>query len=298
MRGTKDFGLLAVYKPAGPTSTEVLNFVKKRFNIKKIGHTGTLDPFAEGVLIFLLGKATRLAEYYQKLPKRYIATGLLGVDTDTYDITGKVLQEKRIPPITEDELKGVLKNFTGRIEQVPPPFSAKKVKGKRAYLLARKGKKVELKPVKVNIYEIKLLEFNPPRFTIEVSVSGGTYIRSLIRDIALSLGTVGTTEKLKRVAVGSITEEECIPFEKLKELEDLDEYIRRPDEGLKNLKSLKLAKEQLEKFRSGQILPIEDGRLTAEDEGETVRVLDSRGNFIGIGRFTEKGLKPEKVFIF
>ena len=222
------FGLLAVVKPKGITSTGVLNEIKRHFGVKKIGHTGTLDPFASGLLLLLLGKATRLAEYYQRLPKTYRAVGLLGVETDTYDITGEVvsrrlpidLREGRVeipedlaaafPPL--EEIERVVKSFEGEIEQIPPPFSAKKIKGKRAYELARKGKKVELKPVKVKIYKIDLLEYNPPRFTIGATVSGGTYIRSLIKDIGDKLGLGATTESLLRTSIGKLTLETPSPW--------------------------------------------------------------------------------------
>ncbi|RTZ67906.1 MAG: tRNA pseudouridine(55) synthase TruB, partial [Aquificaceae bacterium] len=174
------FGLIAVNKPKGLTSTEVLNRIKKKFGVSKVGHTGTLDPFAEGLLILLFGKATRLAEYYQKLPKRYIAGGILGIETDTYDITGNVVRQTQGNYPSREEFEGIVNTFRGEILQVPPPFSAKKVRGRRAYKLARKGKSINLQPVKVKIYEIHLLEYNPPRFTLDVKVSGGTYIRSLI----------------------------------------------------------------------------------------------------------------------
>ncbi len=289
---SENFALLPVYKPEGYTSTDILNFIKERFKVEKIGHTGTLDPFAEGLLIFLLGKATRLTEEYQKLPKRYVAVGLWGIDTDTYDITGKVLQEIKKPPPTAAELENALKNFIGEIEQIPPPFSAKKIRGRRAYKLARKGKKVELKPVKVKVYELKLLEYNPPRFTLEAEVSGGTYIRSLIRDIAISLGGIATTEKLKRVSIGSITLEDAVSLEELERAESLKPFLRSPDEGLKHLRVVKLSERELERFKNGQILP-----FGVEKVGETVRVYDKRGNFVALGRLTERGLKPEKVFI-
>jgi tRNA pseudouridine55 synthase len=176
------FGLLPVYKPRGPTSTEVMNTIKKHFSLNRIGHTGTLDPFAEGLLVFLIGKATRLSEYYQKLPKEYIATGLLGTITDTYDITGKPLTPpKENIEISKDRLLEVLETFKGKILQTPPPFSAKKIKGKRAYKLARQGKKVSLKPVEVSIYELELLEFNPPYFTLRSLLVRKKFAKTLPR---------------------------------------------------------------------------------------------------------------------
>ncbi len=291
MEISKEFALLAVNKPRGITSTEVLNRLKRRFNLQKLGHTGTLDPFAEGLLLVLLGKATRLAEYYQKLPKTYRAVGLLGVETDTYDITGKVVFNKEIEqPPSAEEIKEVLKSFVGKIEQIPPPFSAKKVKGKRAYKLARKGKKVELKPVKVEIYDLKLVDYKPPRFEVETTVSGGTYVRSLIKDVGSSLGLGATTERLIRTSVGSISLDRAIPLKRLLELPSLEEVLVPPWEGLPFGKVLVSEREALD---------LKMGKFLEKDlpEGELFQIFTESGKFVGIGRKVGKKLKPEKVFI-
>jgi tRNA pseudouridine55 synthase len=287
----EEFALLPVYKPKGLTSTEVLNRLKRKFGIKKLGHTGTLDPFAEGVLPVLLGRATRLAEYYQRLPKIYEAVGLLGMDTDTYDITGKVVKDEVPPSAEREKIEEVLKSFEGEIEQIPPPFSAKKVGGKRAYRLARSGKKVELKPVKVKIYSLKLLEYLPPRFKIEATVSGGTYIRSLVRDIGLKLGSVATTESLVRTAVGPITAQNCFSLEGILNSESLDRFLLPPEEGLKNFPSLELPPRELKLLTSGVKLQkpsLKDGLY---------RVYDERGNFVAVASAVEGKLKPDKVFL-
>ena len=285
------FGLIPLYKPKGLTSTEVLNLIKKTFKVSKIGHTGTLDPFAEGLLIALLGKATRLAEYYQKLPKRYKAVGLLGVETDTYDITGKVLSECRGNWPSEDELKQVIETFRGEIEQIPPPFSAKKVKGKRAYKLARKGLKPKLKPVKVKIYEIKLLEYKPPEFSIDVNVSGGTYIRSLIHDIGKKLGTGATTKELIRTEIGKITLKEAVSVEELKKANSLEKFLLPPDYGLEFPK-IEINSAEFERLKNGQFLDLR-GNFK---EGELLRIY-TEGKFSAIGKIFKGKLKPEKVFL-
>ena len=285
-----DFALLPVYKPSGWTSTDVINFLKKKFRLRRVGHTGTLDPFAEGVLLILLGKATRLAEYYQRLPKSYRAVGVLGLDTDTYDKTGKVLDEKEIPAMSREDFEKIVKSFRGKYLQTPPPFSAKKVKGVRAYKLARRGEKPTLKPVEVDIYDIKLLKFQPPKFEIETTVSGGTYIRSLIRDIGLKAGTVATTDKLVRTSVGNIGLNETVNVEFLKEIDDLTEFLKPPDYGLSPYPKASLTDEEVKRFINGVKIPVN------LEEG-IYRIYDERGSFIAMGSITRGILKPEKVFI-
>ena len=288
------FGLLPVYKPRGPTSTEVMNTIKKHFSLNRIGHTGTLDPFAEGLLVFLIGKATRLSEYYQKLPKEYITTGLLGTITDTYDITGKPLTPPRENiEISKDRLLEVLETFKGKILQTPPPFSAKKIKGKRAYKLARQGKKVFLKPVEVSIYEIELLEFNPPYFTLRTVVSGGTYIRSLIHDIGQKLGVGATTYSLKRTKIGSLSLEEAFPLEELLNIPptELENLLLPPDKGLDYMPEVELSLQDLSLVKNGRKIPLRE-----DIEGELFR-LKFKGNLVALARKDKNLLKPEKVFI-
>ncbi|NPA13724.1 MAG: tRNA pseudouridine(55) synthase TruB [Aquificae bacterium] len=288
------FGLLPVYKPRGPTSTEVMNTIKKHFSVNRIGHTGTLDPFAEGLLVFLIGKATRLSEYYQKLPKEYITTGLLGTITDTYDITGKPLTPpKENIEISKDRLLEVLETFKGKILQTPPPFSAKKIKGKRAYKLARQGKKVSLKPVEVSIYELELLEFNPPYFTLRTVVSGGTYIRSLIHDIGQKLGVGATTYSLKRTKIGSLSLEEAFPLEELlnKPPTELENILLPPDKGLDYMPEVELSLQDLSLVKNGRKIPLRE-----DIEGELFR-LKFKGNLVALARKDKNLLKPEKVFI-
>ena len=267
--------------------------MRKKFQFSKLGHTGTLDPFAEGVLPVLVGKATRLSEYYLKLPKEYIATALLGVETDTYDITGKIVRTLPAEGITEESLLKVLEEFKGEIKQVPPPFSAKKIRGRRAYKLARKGKKVDLEPVKVRIYNLELLEFEPPRFTVRTQVSSGTYIRSLLHDIGIKLGTVATTEKLIRTKVGNISVENTVRLEKLLEKPRiLESYKLPPDYGLEGvIPALDITQEEARKLKMGQIIP-----LNVLVNSELVR-LKLGDNLVAVGRILDKAIKPEKVFI-
>ncbi len=290
MEISKDFSLLMVNKPKGITSTEVLNKIKEKFNLKKVGHTGTLDPFAEGLLILLLGRATRLAEYYQKLPKTYIATGLLGITTDTYDITGKVLKRVEGKYPSKDTLEEVLKTFVGEIDQQPPPFSAKKIRGKRAYNLARKGLKVELKPVKVKIYSLKLLDYKPPRFTIQTTVSGGTYIRSLIKDIGDKLSLGATTQELLRTAVGGLSIEKAYKLDVILNSEHVEDFLLPPWIGLP-YPTIEVDRQRAFKLKNGQFIEID----TSQNEERFL--IFSEGEFVGIARTFKGKLKPERIFL-
>jgi len=197
-------GFLLVDKPEGMTSHDVVDHLRKITKIKKIGHAGTLDPIVTGLLILGIGReATKKLSEFQKLDKEYIAKIRLGVKSDTFDKEGKiekVLFEK-IP--TREEVEEVLKSFCGEILQTPPPYSAKKIKGKKAYELARKGLKVELSPVKVKIHQIEILNYSFPYLKIKVSCSSGTYIRSLANDIGEKLKVGGLIEELRRTKIGN-----------------------------------------------------------------------------------------------
>ena len=192
-----------------------------------------------------------------------------------------------------EEIERVVKSFEGEIEQTPPPFSAKKVGGKRAYKLARKGKRVELKPVKVKVYKIDLLEYNPPRFTIGATVSGGTYIRSLVKDIGDKLGLGATTEKLLRTSIGKLTLENALPLEELLKVspERLSDFLLPPDAGL-DFPTLEVSDRELTRLRNGQLIDLKGDF----GENQLLRVY-AGGKFSAIGRVVGGKLKPEKVFV-
>jgi tRNA pseudouridine55 synthase len=197
-------GFLLVDKPEGMTSHDVVDYLRKITKIKKIGHAGTLDPIATGLLILGIGReATKKLSEFQKLDKEYIAKIRLGVKSDTFDKEGKIekVQFEKIPK--REEIEEVLKSFCGEILQTPPPYSAKKIKGKKAYELARKGLKVELSPVKVKIHQIEILNYSFPYLKIKVSCSSGTYIRSLANDIGEKLKVGGLIEELSRTKIGN-----------------------------------------------------------------------------------------------
>jgi len=210
-------GILVIDKPQGITSHDVVDIVRKRFNIRRVGHAGTLDPMATGVLIVLLGKATSKSSMLICDDKEYVATLFLGRCTDSQDSTGRVIEEKEIGAIDIDSVRKVLDSFLGEIEQIPPMISAKKYKGKRLYQLARKGKSVERSPCRIKIHEIRLLDFNQPEIVFRVSCSKGTYIRTLCEDIGRSLGYPAHMSALVRSRSGRFLLEQARALDTISE---------------------------------------------------------------------------------
>ncbi|MCH5180226.1 MAG: tRNA pseudouridine(55) synthase TruB [Erysipelotrichales bacterium] len=196
-------GILLVNKPAGVTSRDVVNKLSKKLGVKKIGHVGTLDPFATGLLVVVVGKATKIAPFLEKVDKNYIATLKLGVKTDTLDLDGKVIETHDVPELDKETITTVLKSFVGKLEQVPPMFSAIKCNGVPLYKLARNNIEVERKIRTIEIYKVRLISFKGDEIRFSVSCSKGTYIRTFGEQIAEKLGTVGHLIQLKRTKVGN-----------------------------------------------------------------------------------------------
>lgn len=277
-------GLLIFDKEKGITSHDLVYKVRKKLGIKKVGHTGTLDPMATGVLVISIGKGTKTSDYILSSDKVYEAKIKLGVLTDSYDITGKILEEEDVN-FTEEEIKDALIKLTGKISQRPPIYSALKVKGKKLYEYAREGKDVEIKKRDVEIYKIELLDFNgKDEFKILTKVSKGTYIRSLANDLGRSLGTFGTLTELRRTRSGSFKIEDAIKvsdFEKLS-LDEITEKILPMDLALIDFKRIDIPKSFCEKFIMGQFY-----KLKEKLNDENYRVY-SEDNFLGIGEIREK----------
>lgn len=209
-------GVILINKPKDWTSHDVVAEMRKITGVKKIGHTGTLDPFSTGLLILLIGReATKQQKKFLLLDKTYWAKIRLGAVSDTYDLTGKITENKvkKIPEI--DVVKEVGRKFIGESEQMPPAFSAKKIKGKKAYELARQGKKVELKPQRIKIHELEVLSYQWPYLELRTRVSAGTYLRSLAHDIGQKLGVGGYLEDLIREQIGPFNLKEAIDLEKI-----------------------------------------------------------------------------------
>ena len=207
-------GLLLVNKPTGISSNKVISIARKKLGLKKIGHCGTLDPFASGLLILLTGKATRLQPFLMEKEKTYEAQFAFGMTTDTLDSTGQITETANVIP-TLREIKQVIKNFLGEVEQVPPAYSAVHINGKRAYQLARTKKQFDLPKRKVTIHSFLLHNYFPPLLSCEIRCSKGTYIRSISRDLGLALGSLGYTSSLRRTQSGEFHLHESVVVEEI-----------------------------------------------------------------------------------
>ena len=219
-------GSLLINKEIGLTSRQEVNNVSRKLNEKKAGHIGTLDPFADGLLIVLLGSSTKISPFLEVMDKTYLATLKLGTKTNTGDLTGEVVETKEIPSLSKDKISAVLHSFFGKSSQIPPLFSALKVNGQEMYKYARKGIEIERKPREIEVFEINLVSFENDEITFIAKVSKGTYIRTLGEDIAERLGTVGHLTRLTRIAIGpyslkdakkssEVTEADLLPIEKM-----------------------------------------------------------------------------------
>lgn len=281
--------LLNLNKPKGITSQEAVTAVKRILRIRSAGHAGTLDPIATGVLVICLEESTKFAGYLSNLDKEYIVTMKFGERTDTFDAEGRVIERKEDFEIPEDKLREVIKNFTGRQVQKVPPFSAVKKNGIPLYKLARKGMDIERPLKEVNIYSIELLEFNPPLAKIKVNCSKGTYVRTLVDDIGINLGSFAHITELTRTAAGPFRIEESFTLEDLRK----EKYkLLAPDAGLIGFPELRLKEPQVSAIRHGKFI---DLPLTLRvKEGSLIRLYDEDG-FIGLGIVRGRKIKPERL---
>lgn len=249
------FAFVPVDKPPGPTSFGVVAGVRRCLPRKtKVGHAGTLDPFASGVLLVGVGKATRFMDDVHKQSKSYVAEIKLGVRTDSLDATGEVDLEAAIPAISEELLAQVQQHFLGSQAQMPPAFSAKKVDGQRAYDLARKGQEVKLKPAQIVIHELVLAQKAPDLLLCDVTCSTGTYIRSLGRDIAEALGTVGHLVSLRRTRIGQVSVDACVPLDDIS-AERIEACALSVPTVVPDITSLRLPELATTYFANGRPLP-------------------------------------------
>ena len=287
-------GIIIINKHKGCTSHDIVYKVKKMFN-EKVGHTGTLDPMATGVLPLLIGKGTQCSKYLINHDKIYNVTLQLGEKTDTADSEGKVIETKEVKEETlkKENIEKMFEKFKGKQEQIPPIYSAIKVNGKKLYEYARKGQEVEIKPRKIEIYNIELLNIKEKQKQIEfqVSCSKGTYIRSLCEDIAQRLETVGYMLELKRIQVGNFNIKDAITIEQLENNIDNKEFIEENfiqfEEIFKNKEKIELDDRKLRLFLNGV-------QLTIGKEDGTYKIYNNN-KFIGIGIVENKLLKRDIV---
>lgn len=281
-------GIILINKEKDYTSHDVVAIAKKTLG-QKIGHTGTLDPNATGVLPLLVGKATQIAKYLVNHDKIYQAVLKLGIKTDTADMTGKVVQERNVDMPKEEKIKEVLSSMIGKTTQTPPMYSAIKVNGKKLYEYARKGKTIEIEPRLIEIYALNLDKINKPQneLTFTVHCSKGTYIRTLCEQIAEKLGTIGCMKDLNRVQVGEFSINNSITISELQEKKDKVNMITI-EEFFASKEKIMLNKKQLEQFLNGVKLPY------ALPEG-TYRIYDEKAKFIGLGMVKEEKLKRDVI---
>lgn len=281
-------GILVVNKEKGYTSRDVVNVVCSSFNTKKVGHTGTLDPLAEGVLVLCLGKALKLTELLVSNDKEYLAKVRLGICTDTLDITGSIIKEDQKLSLTNSDIDKVLNKFQGKILQEVPLYSAVHVKGKRLYEYARNKIEVELPKREVEIFEIeRLTDIKDNEFSIRCVVSKGTYIRSLIRDIGLALGTYATMVELKRTRQGLFQINDSFTLEEIKN----NNYTLLQPTDVLNIPKIKVSEEMAFRIKNGQVLK----KFFAPD---MAMILDNNDNLLAIYKtFKDDYVKPYKMFI-
>jgi tRNA pseudouridine55 synthase len=289
-------GVLVVDKPVGMTSHDVVQAIRMGTGIRRAGHTGTLDPRASGVLVILVGPAVRLSEYVSASDKRYQAVIRLGASTDTYDADGRFTQQANAPiNVTEQQFEETLKQFIGEIEQTPPPYSAVKVQGRRAYDMARQGEEVDLAPRKITVHHLEVLEWAPPEVVVDVHCSSGTYVRSLANDMGNALGCGAYLIGLRRTKSGRFSLRDATPLRKLQEAFQIGNWYQLlipAAEALADWPAIELDPDQVEAIKHGHRIP------AAEDAKGMVRGVSMAGELVALLELDEtaREWQPKKVF--
>jgi tRNA pseudouridine55 synthase len=307
-------GVLVIDKPVGLTSHDVVDDIRRILRVRRVGHTGTLDPFATGVLVVLVGRATRLAQFLNGFEKEYDAVIRLGYATDTGDITGKPIQSdkedsKRSDPWNKQQIESALDSLRGEIEQVPPMYSAKKQAGRKLYELARRGEEVERKPVRVCIHKFEAIKPTGESlknnldgtfdFEVRVTCSAGTYVRTLAEDFGKRLGIGAHLAELRRTRVGDLLIEHAKTLAQVKVAvaeESLGTILYRPDEVLARLPFVDLSADDMRKVRHGLNINVPG---VVWSDGEQVRLRDENGNLMAVADFNaaEGSLHPSVVMV-
>lgn len=284
-------GILIINKPKGYTSHDVVNVLRKALNTRKIGHTGTLDPNATGVLPVLVGTATKISKYLVEHDKTYIATVKLGERTDTGDSEGRLIEEDTdLLNVSYEQLDEILKTFIGKQKQIPPQYSAIKINGKKAYEYARQGQAIELEPRDIEIYSIKLMKLEEKEITFEVSCSKGTYIRVLCEDIAKALGTIGYMKELTRTEVNNFKIEDSLTLDEIKENSQIgDKKIISIEKIFTDKQEINLNDRKKDLFLNGV-------RLTFEKPNDIYRIYNNN-QFIGLGIIENNLLKRDVIVL-
>ncbi len=281
-------GVLIINKPKDFSSHDVVNVLRKELNTKKVGHTGTLDPKATGVLPILIGNATKISKYLVEHDKTYSVVMELGTRTDTLDSEGKILETRKVETLDEEKIKEVLSSFLGKQKQIPPMYSAIKINGKKAYEYARNGQVVEITPREIEIYEMKFKKYFDNQISFIVKCSKGTYIRTLCQDIAKRLGTIAYMKELQRTDVDIFNIKDAISIDDIKnKKKDVKEAIISIEEVFSKNGKIVLADEKLQYFLNGV-------KLTFDMQDGIYRVYQ-KNKFIGLGILEKKLLKRDVI---
>jgi tRNA pseudouridine55 synthase len=286
-------GILPVDKPVGPTSHDAVAAVRRALRTRQVGHTGTLDPFASGLLLVCVGAATRLAEYFAPLSKTYVATMRLGQATNTDDHTGETIAASDAwRDVRREQVEAALAAQVGEIQQVPPAFSAKKVDGQRMYDVARRGGEVDLPPVPVTVYAIRILSVDLPDVVFEVECGSGTYIRAIARDAGAALGVGGHLRELRRTRIGPHDVARAVPVDALGNAERVAAAMIAPADALAHLPRVVADARGEADIRHGRALPAPaDLHVTGP-----VAVVSAAGGLLAVGESAEGVVRPRKVF--
>lgn len=282
-------GIILIDKPQNYTSHDIVAIIK-RITKEKVGHTGTLDPNATGVLPLLIGKATGISKYLINHDKIYVATLKLGIKTDTADGEGKIVEKKEVPILSKEIIEGILQNMCGKQTQIPPMYSAIKVNGKKLYEYARQGKEIHVSSRNIEIYQMKLIEFNKEKMevTFEINCSKGTYIRTICETIAENLNTVGYMKELRRTKVGDFKIQNAISIEDIKKDSALlEKNILSIEQFFEKNKIIELTKKENASFLNGV-------QLKKEEENGLYRIY-SQNCFVGLGIITNRYLKRDVI---
>ena len=281
-------GIVIVDKPQGWTSQDVTARLRRVFNTRRIGHGGTLDPMATGVLPVFVGRGTRGVEFFEHAEKTYETVLQLGMTTDTEDTSGTVLETRDVH-ISETEMSEILSQFRGKIMQVPPMYSALKINGQKLVDLARKGKTVERQPREIEIFELELLEFAGSTARLRIRCSKGTYIRTLCKDIGEALGCGGCMAELRRVQAGEYTAEEAVPLQILLDTDKPEDYLRPVDSMFRNYPAVTLSSNQEKRCRNGN-------SFSLQMEPGTYRAYSKAGEFLMLAKVEDNIMSTIKSF--
>ncbi len=291
-------GVLVLDKPKDMSSTEAVEKIKRLLRVRKAGHGGTLDPFATGVLPICIGKGTKIAQFILAGDKVYEGAFELGIITDTYDLTGEVVERRPVPELSLTEIEKAMEAFVGVIEQVPPPYSAAKYKGRPLYQWARKGIRVEKEPKKVEILEFRLKGYEPPRVYFEVYCSKGTYVRSLVHEVGQKLGCGATLVELTRTRKGPFTLEEALSLEEIEKLArsgEIAERIIPPEGALDFIPAITVSPEMARRIRQGRPMSlsvlgnlIKLQKVARRPRVPWLRIVTEDGDLVAVTYYPEK----------